>query len=84
LPKVKVLTDSRRKKIAVRWEQHKQDFDFFEKGFQAVAESPFLQGQNDRGWKADFDWLMDNDTNLVKVIEGKYSNKQHSSMAGVR
>ena len=24
----------------------------------------------------DFDWLIANDTNIVKVLEGKYSNKK--------
>ena len=29
-------------------------------------ESKFLTGDNDRGWVAKFDWLMANDTNIVK------------------
>lgn len=37
--------------------------------------SDFLRGKNDRGWKMDFDWLISNDTNWVKVMEGKYDNK---------
>ena len=30
---------------------------------------------NDRGWKADFDWLIANDTNVLKVLEGKYDGQ---------
>lgn len=37
-----------------------------------IAESPFLQGENDRNWKCDFDWFI-NETNFVKIAEGKYN-----------
>lgn len=40
-----------------------------------ASKSDFLRGKNDRGWKMDFDWLISNDTNWVKVMEGKYDNK---------
>ena len=36
--------------------------------------SDFLTGKNDRGWKMTLDWLIENDTNWVKVMEGKYDN----------
>ena len=31
---------------------------------------PKIQGQ--KSWSASFDWLIDNDTNAVKINEGKY------------
>lgn len=64
------LTDKRAK--AVR--------QLFAKGYTAeqltdafgrAQASSFCTGSNDRGWRADFDWLM-NENNLVKVLEGKY------------
>lgn len=39
--------------------------------FYRAQASNFCTGSNDRGWRADFDWLM-NENNLVKVLEGKY------------
>ena len=36
-----------------------------------IRGSPFLMGENDRGWRADFDWIL-KPANLVKVMEGKY------------
>jgi hypothetical protein len=39
--------------------------------FTKTKRSSFLMGENPRGWKADFDWLM-NPNNFVKVIEGNY------------
>ena len=40
-----------------------------------AAATPFCLGLNDRGWKADFDWLIANDTNAAKVLEGKYDSQ---------
>ena len=39
----------------------------------AIPKYSFLLGENDRKWSIDFDWLIKNDTNYVKVLEGKYS-----------
>jgi len=42
---------------------------------EAVARStttPFLCGEGPGGWRANFDWLVANDTNYLKVIEGRY------------
>jgi hypothetical protein len=46
--------------------------------FEKTAASDFLHGSGERGWKADFDWLI-NSTNMQKVLEGKYDNDQHPS-----
>jgi hypothetical protein len=44
---------------------------------EAVARSaatPFLCGEGPGGWSANFDWLILNDTNYLKVIEGRYDS----------
>jgi hypothetical protein len=38
-----------------------------------ICQSGFCIGQNDRGWKADFDWFLKPDT-VARVMEGKYDN----------
>ena len=43
-----------------------------------MTEIPFLEGQNDRGWVATFDWIIANDNNAVKVLEGNYPNARAS------
>lgn len=48
--------------------------DDFETVFLNAEESNFLNGFNDRGWTADFDWLL-KPKNFVKVLEGNYKNK---------
>ncbi len=38
---------------------------------ERVSASPFLRGHNDRGWRADPDWLLKPDSS-TRVLEGKY------------
>jgi len=47
--------------------------------FETAAKSAFLCGAGERGWKADFDWLIA-PTNFQKVMEGKYDNDQNHSI----
>src|SRR5665213_4135055 len=37
-----------------------------------AAQTPFLAGGGDRGWRANFDWFVGNDTNIRRVLEGCY------------
>lgn len=74
LPKVIVISTARKTHIKARWDQHHQEIAVFEKLFSKVQASNFLKGQNDRNWQADFDWLI-NETNMAKVLEDKYINK---------
>jgi DNA-binding Lrp family transcriptional regulator len=72
LPKVAKLTDKRKSHLRERLA------DFGLAGWigalRSIPSSWLLTGQGDRGWKPDFDWLV-NPTNLAKVIEGKYAGK---------
>lgn len=73
LAKVERLTDSRKKHIKARLGEHsREDLTI---AFHKLNESDFACGNNDRGWEADFDWLMKNEENITKVLEGKYDNK---------
>lgn len=38
---------------------------------QGISKSPFLKGQNDRGWIITFDWFI-RPNNFLKVLEGNY------------
>jgi hypothetical protein len=75
LPKIQKLSASRRKKLATRISEAETSEAYLADFTQAVkvsAATPFLAGKNDRQWTADFDWLIENDGNLAKVLEGKY------------
>ncbi len=41
---------------------------------EKVKQSPFLLGQNNRGWVITFDWFL-KPTNFQKVMEGQYDEK---------
>lgn len=47
-----------------------------------IRGSPFLRGQNDRGWRCDFDWVT-NRTNFAKVMEGNYDDRGSKTERGV-
>lgn len=70
---ITAIEGNRKKTVAARW--HKNDsFDAFAEVFRIAEASDYLKGQNDRNWKADFDWLMRAD-NFAKVREHKYDNR---------
>jgi hypothetical protein len=48
--------------------------DHWEESMAHIPKSPFLMGDNDRGWKATFDWFLKPDT-AAKVLEGAYDGK---------
>ena len=84
LARVIEFTDSRRKKVQTRMNQG-ISLEQFERAVEMCALTPFLRGDNDRGWKADFDWLIENDKNLLRVLEGKFdgsSRRSHESTRG--
>jgi hypothetical protein len=79
LPKVMRLTDSRKDKIKSRMAEG-ITLDMLTQAIDLCLKSPFLRGDNDRGWTATFDWLIENDKNMTKVLEGQYSNNGNGGM----
>jgi len=51
------------------------DESWWETIFYRVKRAPHLMGKNDRGWTANFEWIM-NPTNLQKIIEGNYDDRK--------
>ena len=72
LPQIRNLSEKRRKAIATRL---KDDFfaEHYEEAIAKLAESTFCLGENDRHWRADFDWFLKPDT-VTRIIEGKYDD----------
>lgn len=73
LPKVKVLHDKRKEKIKLRLKEM-GSIEKVREVFLKIEASAYCTGN--KGWKATFDWVMDNPSNWVKVIEGNYDNNQ--------
>jgi uncharacterized phage protein (TIGR02220 family) len=76
LPSVLKVTDRRKSAINARLKDG-YTMDDFKNVFELAEKSDFLTGENDNGWTANLDWLM-NPTNIVKVLEGNYKNKPSS------
>ena len=73
LPKVRGISEARKKAINARVKEH--GIDLVRDAFVIAQESEFLTGKNNDGWKASFDWIM-NPNNFIKVIEGNYNNNE--------
>jgi predicted phage replisome organizer len=71
-PKVRSLSDARRKAINARLKAY--SLEDFRTVFENAENSSFLKGSNDRNWSANFDWLIA-DKNIAKVLEGNYADR---------
>lgn len=72
LPAVRQLTPKRRAGIRARVSEYGPEQ--VEAVFRKTAGSSFLTGDNDRGWQADFDWVL-KPNNFIKILEGQYDDK---------
>jgi len=78
LPKVMKITKQRAVKLKERLKE-----PVFASKYKAIIDliciSDFLTGRktgkDHDNWKVSFDWLIHNDTNYTKILEGKYNNK---------
>lgn len=74
LPGCRAFTKERQKKCTsrIRGNPNEAFLDDFRDAVIRASTTPFCRGDNDRGWKASFDWFIDNDTNYQKVLEERY------------
>ena len=68
--KLSFLSKDRKKKIALRLKEYKNLLEIFTYVLKKSETSNFLLNGN----FYTFDWLFENDTNILKVYEGKYDN----------
>jgi 7,8-dihydro-6-hydroxymethylpterin-pyrophosphokinase len=69
LKPIRKLTPHRRRKLATRIREN--SIDEFTEAITAIGRSPFLRGESQRGWRANFDWMLE-PSNFAKLIEGTY------------
>lgn len=86
LPRIKLLSDSRKQALRNRWRQAAVDLgryelsdaeaglDWWARYFASVESSDFLTGRAG-SFTAGFDWLL-KQANFAKVIEGNYTNRE--------
>ena len=77
LPAVIKLTDQRTRLCKQRLKENPAE-EYWVRVIRKMAATPFMCGQgppSDRSpWRANFDWLIKNDLNHVKVSEGNYDD----------
>ena len=66
---VKSISNNRLTLVKARIAEH--GLDVFLEAIKNINESPFLLGQNKKGWVITFDWLI-KPSNFTKVLEGNY------------
>jgi hypothetical protein len=80
LPSCLRVTGKTRRKAARARLREEPNMIAWKYTIQRMNRSSFLQGQNDRGWKATFDFLVQDGT-MTKVQEGKYDDRTQGPIA---
>jgi len=79
LPKVKLLTPERKKRmrsIALKMEFTNDNYlPEYKKIFSLVNQSEFLSGRNGKWTNCSFDWVL-KPANLIKILEGNYIERK--------
>jgi len=77
LPKAITLTERRARHAKARLLKH-PSIEYWRDVFDRIQLFPFLTGENDRGWRCTIDWIIANDDNHIKVLEGEYGKMQQA------
>lgn len=73
ISKINQITERRAKFIKIRLSNFTPEEIY--KAIDKAAISDFLNGRiGNRGWIANFDWMFGNESNFIKVLEGRYDN----------
>jgi len=73
LNKIGSLSENRKKQLEARLKSEKFT-KLFEEALEQIKKSSYLLGS--KGWKVSFDWLIKNDENILKVVEGNYQDRE--------
>ncbi len=68
-PAIRKITGQRDRQLKARIRD--STIDEWSQAFSAMERSSFLRGENDRGWRADFDFLLQ-PKSFTKLLEGAY------------
>jgi uncharacterized protein YdaU (DUF1376 family) len=70
-PPVRKMTTARKRQLRARLRD--STFDEWQQAMGALERSAFCRGENDRGWRADFDFLLQ-PKSFTKLLEGAYDH----------
>ncbi len=72
LPPVQKMTDARRRKLRARLKDC-GGLEGWKVALEKIEATPGLLGANDRKWRADFDFLLQ-EKSFIKIMEGAYDH----------
>ena len=87
IPKVATLSKSRKEKIRNRIKEIggvDNTIEILRQVCDKIKTTPFLLGQNNYKWKANFDFVFANDKNWIKIIEEIYGNEKDREVSKAR
>jgi hypothetical protein len=70
-PRIAKMTGDRERKLRARLKD--STLEEWLRAFAALERSSFCRGENDRGWRADFDFLLQ-PKSFTKLLEGAYDH----------
>lgn len=70
LPKAGKLTGGRLRQAQARLREY-PELESWKRAFRHIHDTPFLRGENERGWRADLDFLLQAKS-FTKLTEGSY------------
>jgi hypothetical protein len=70
-PRIAKMTAQRERLLRARLKD--STFDEWQRAMSALERSAFCRGENDRGWRADFDFLLQTKS-FTKLLEGAYDH----------
>ena len=79
LARASKLTTQRERKLRARLNEH--GLDGWNEALANLGASEFCQGKNDRGWKADLDFMLQ-ETSFNRLLEGSYSQEADDGLQG--
>lgn len=67
---------SKRKRLLRK--RYKEDEFSLKEIIQAIQEQPFLLGESDKGWTADFTWIIESEDHYTNILERRYKDNKSS------
>ena len=78
---IQQMNDTRKNLFKSRFKPYfKGSYEEWNNFLIKISNISFLWGSNDRQWKADFNWVL-NENNLLKILEGKYESDKIESLS---
>ena len=79
LPKIYLFSSERKTHLRQRI-KNRHFVENYSVAIEKISKSDFcLGGEDKKGWKSTIDWLLANDNNYVKALEGKYDNRSNGT-----